>query len=72
MTGEDIKRMRIEMGLEQATLAYIIGCRQKDISRWERERVKPGRKYRERITHLHQHFDDPMYTERIADAILNS
>lgn len=39
-----IARLRMERGLTQGQLADRIGCRQKDVSRWE-SGTKPGAEY---------------------------
>lgn len=39
-----IARLRMERGLTQGQLADRIGCRQKDVSRWE-SGTKPGAAY---------------------------
>ena len=40
--GEKLKRARKAAGLSQADLAEKVGCRQKDISRWESGLHEPG------------------------------
>lgn len=40
--GEKLKRARQAAGLSQADLAEKVGCRQKDISRWESGLHEPG------------------------------
>lgn len=37
-----LARMRHERGLTQGKLAEMVGCRTKDISRWETGVVRPG------------------------------
>lgn len=37
-----LARIRMERGLTQGQLAYRIGCRQKDVSRWESGARTPG------------------------------
>lgn len=39
-----LARLRMERGLTQGQLADMIGCRQKDVSRWE-SGTKPGAAY---------------------------
>ena len=39
-----LARIRMERGLTQGQLAEMIGCRQKDVSRWE-SGTKPGMVY---------------------------
>ena len=72
MTGEDIRRMRQEMGLEQIPFAYLIDTRQKDVSRWESGKVKPGPKYQRRIQALYDSRDTIETQRRIAIAILDT
>ena len=40
--GEKLKAARKAAGLSQADLAEKVGCRQKDISRWESGLHEPG------------------------------
>lgn len=40
--GEKLKRARNAAGMSQADLAEKVGCRQKDISRWESGLHEPG------------------------------
>lgn len=40
--GEKLKRARKAAGISQADLAEKVGCRQKDISRWESGLHEPG------------------------------
>ena len=40
--GEKLKRARKAAGMSQADLAEKVGCRQKDISRWESGLHEPG------------------------------
>lgn len=40
--GEKLKAARRAAGLSQAQLAEAIGCKQKDISRWEAGQIEPG------------------------------
>lgn len=40
--GEKLKQARQRAGLTQAELAQIMGCKQKDISRWEAGQIEPG------------------------------
>lgn len=40
--GEKLKAARLAAGLSQAQLAEAVGCRQKDISRWESGQHEPG------------------------------
>lgn len=43
--GSPIARLRLERGLTQQHLAKKIGCRGKDVSRWELGICKPGAIY---------------------------
>lgn len=40
--GEKLKAARQATGMTQAQLAEVLGCRVKDISRWENGHVEPG------------------------------
>ena len=40
--GEKLKAARIAAGMTQAQLAEALGCRVKDVSRWENNHVEPG------------------------------
>lgn len=40
--GEKLKAARKAAGLSQADLAEKVGCRQKDVSRWESGLHEPG------------------------------
>ena len=40
--GEKLKAARQAAGMTQGQLAEAIGCRGKDISRWENGHVEPG------------------------------
>ena len=40
--GEKLKAARKAAGLTQAQLAEAIGCKQKDVSRWEAGQIEPG------------------------------
>lgn len=40
--GEKLKRARQAAGMTQKQLADILGCKVKDISRWENGHVEPG------------------------------
>lgn len=40
--GEKLRAARLAAGLSQAQLAEAVGCRQKDISRWESGLHEPG------------------------------
>lgn len=40
--GEKLKAARQRAGMTQAQLAAAIGCKQKDVSRWEAGTVEPG------------------------------
>lgn len=39
--GEKLKAARLAAGLTQTQLAEAIGCKQKDVSRWEAGTVEP-------------------------------
>lgn len=40
--GEKLKAARLAAGVTQAQLAQALGCRVKDISRWENGHIEPG------------------------------
>ena len=40
--GEKLKTARQRAGMTQAQLAEAIGCKQKDVSRWEAGQIEPG------------------------------
>ena len=40
--GEKLKQARQRAGMTQAQLADAIGCKQKDVSRWEAGLIEPG------------------------------
>ncbi|MBR5889114.1 MAG: helix-turn-helix transcriptional regulator [Akkermansia sp.] len=40
--GEKLKQARQRAGMTQAQLAEAIGCKQKDVSRWEAGLIEPG------------------------------
>lgn len=40
--GEKLKAARTAAGMTQAQLANALGCRVKDVSRWENGHVEPG------------------------------
>ena len=40
--GEKLKAARLAAGLKQSELAEKVGCKQKDISRWESGLHEPG------------------------------
>lgn len=40
--GEKLRAARKAAGLTQAQLAEAIGCKQKDVSRWEAGLIEPG------------------------------
>ena len=40
--GEKLKAARQAAGMTQAQLAAAIGCKQKDVSRWEAGMIEPG------------------------------
>lgn len=40
--GEKLKRARQTAGMTQKQLADALGCRVKDVSRWENGHVEPG------------------------------
>ena len=40
--GEKLKQARQAAGMTQAQLAEAIGCKQKDVSRWEAGLIEPG------------------------------
>ena len=40
--GEKLKQARQRAGMTQAQLAEAIGCKQKDVSRWEAGQIEPG------------------------------
>lgn len=40
--GEKLKAARLAAGMTQAQLADALGCKVKDISRWENGHVEPG------------------------------
>lgn len=40
--GEKLKAARQAAGMTQAQLAVAIGCKQKDVSRWEAGIIEPG------------------------------
>lgn len=42
MSGQEIKRMRIQYGLSQALLAYTLGMSVDSVSKWERGEIKPS------------------------------
>ena len=40
--GEKLREARQRAGMTQAQLAEAIGCKQKDVSRWEAGQIEPG------------------------------
>jgi transcriptional regulator with XRE-family HTH domain len=40
--GEKLRAARQAAGMTQAQLAEAIGCKQKDVSRWEAGLIEPG------------------------------
>lgn len=40
--GEKLRAARQAAGMTQAQLAAAIGCKQKDVSRWEAGQIEPG------------------------------
>jgi len=40
--GEKLREARQRAGMTQAQLAAAIGCKQKDVSRWEAGQIEPG------------------------------
>ena len=40
--GEKLRAARQRAGMTQAQLAEAIGCKQKDVSRWEAGQIEPG------------------------------
>lgn len=40
--GEKLRAARLAAGMTQQQLADVLGCRVKDVSRWENGHVEPG------------------------------
>lgn len=70
MTGPELRDLRAKLGLEQVSLAYLVGCYQHHISRWESGTVTMGRKWHDRFTWLAEHAHEPDWQVKIAEAIL--
>lgn len=44
--GANIRTARLAQGMTQKDVADLIGATNRDVSRWESDRVEPGPKYR--------------------------
>ncbi|AXH63790.1 helix-turn-helix domain-containing protein [Providencia huaxiensis] len=42
MSGAQIKQLRAQYGMSQATLALVLGMSKESVSKWEREEKKPS------------------------------
>jgi transcriptional regulator with XRE-family HTH domain len=49
MTGEEIKKYRVRLGLSQEAFAELLGARSNQISRWENDFVTMGKLYKEKL-----------------------
>jgi len=49
MTGDELKRIRLEMKLSQEKFAQLIGARPMQVSKWETGRISMSRLYIEKV-----------------------
>lgn len=42
MTGDDIKRIRIQNNISQSSLALVLNMTKESVSKWERGEIKPN------------------------------
>jgi DNA-binding transcriptional regulator YiaG len=68
MTGDDIKAIRESLEMSQVQFAYLLGCRQHHISRWESGEHKPQKKWSTFLAWIDQHKDDPEMQAAIENA----
>lgn len=71
MTGADIKELREHLGLDQRSMAIMIGCYQHHLSRWESGTVKPGKQWQTIFQHISDNRNDPqlLAKARLAEGI---
>lgn len=68
MTPTEIRELRESLELSQKQMAFMLGCYQHHLSRWESGTVKPGKRWQFVLTDIRDNQDDPEMQKRIADA----